>query len=143
MGPNKDTVGLHTFMQIAEHCCYSEPMTEDLLTTIANLFVINCPTKRRKKRSQIEFWCFIEQAQNIVGILIRKPSLLAIAAPSPSRLTTVFLEAVNVVSESKRDVLEATLVDLSVKDQKELEALPPTTERWTARGFCGRRSWFY
>ena len=47
------------------------------------------------------------------------------------------------VSESKRDVLEATLVDLSVKDQRVEKALPPTFERWTARGFCGRRPWLY
>ena len=33
------------------------------------------------------------------------------------------IEAVNVVSESKRDVLEETLVDLSVKDQNELRKL--------------------
>ena len=37
MSPNKDTVGLHTFMQNRRTLfCYSGPMTEDLLTTIAN-----------------------------------------------------------------------------------------------------------
>ena len=37
MSPSKDTVGLHTFMQNRRTLfCYSGPMTEDLLTTIAN-----------------------------------------------------------------------------------------------------------
>ena len=37
MDPERDTVGLHSFMQDRRTVfCYSGPLTEDLLTTIAN-----------------------------------------------------------------------------------------------------------
>ena len=81
MSPNKDTVGLHTFMQNRRTLfCYSGPMTEDLLTTIANPVRHQLSDKETEEASQIEFLVFSSSKLKIsLGILIRKPSLLAIA----------------------------------------------------------------
>ena len=128
MSQDKDTVGQHTFMQNRKTLfCYSGPMTEDLLTTIAN------PVRHQLSDKETEeavanrvFGVFIEQAQNIIRYSHQKTKstgdsvgTIAISLDDAGFL----IEAVNVVSESKRDVLEATLVDLSVKDQKELRKL--------------------
>ncbi len=76
MSPNKDTVGLHTFMQNRRTLfCYSGPMTEDLLTTIAN------PVRHQLSDKETEeavanrvFGVFIEQAQNIIRYSHQKPN---------------------------------------------------------------------
>jgi len=68
MSEHRDTVGLHTFMQDRKTLfCYSGPMTEDLLTTIAN------PVRHQLSEKETEevvanrvFGVFIEQAQNII-----------------------------------------------------------------------------
>lgn len=128
MSPSKDTVGLHTFMQNRKTLfCYSGPMTEDLLTTIAN------PVRHQLSDKETEeavanrvFGVFIEQAQNIIRYSHQKTKATgdSVGTIAISLDGDCFLiEAVNVVSESKRDVLEATLVDLSVKDQQELRKL--------------------
>jgi len=128
MNIERDTVGLHTFMQDRKTVfCYSGPMTEDLLTTIAN------PVRHQLSDKETEevvanrvFGVFIEQAQNIIRYSHQKTKstgdsvgTIAISIAADGFL----IEAVNDVSESKRDVLEATLVDLSVKDAKELRKL--------------------
>ena len=152
MGPNKDTVGLHTFMQNRRTLfCYSGPMTEDLLTTIAN------PVRHQLSDKETEeavanrvFGVFIEQAQNIIRYSHQKTKSTgdSVGTIAISLDDDCFLiEAVNVVSESKRDVLEATLVDLSVKDQQELRKLyrqrlkdgPPEDSAGAGLGFIDRR----
>ena len=128
MSIERDTVGLHTLIQERKTVfCYSGPMTEDLLTTIAN------PVRHQLSDKETEevvanrvFGVFIEQAQNIIRYSHQKTKstgdsvgTIAISIADDGFL----IEAVNVVAESKRDVLEATLVDLSVKDAKELRKL--------------------
>ena len=69
---------------------------------------------------------FIEQAQNIIRYSHRKTKATgdSIGTIAISIADDGFLiEAVNVVDPEKKDVLEATLVDLSMKDQKELREL--------------------
>jgi hypothetical protein len=125
MSPNKDTVGLHTFMQNRKTLfCYSGPMTEDLLTTIAN--PVRHQLSDKETEEAVANRVFIEQAQNIIRYSHQKTKSTgdSVGTIAISLDDDCFLiEAVNVVSESKRDVLEATLVDLSVKDQKELRKL--------------------
>ena len=70
MNPERDTVGLHTFMQDRRTVfCYSGPLTEDLLTTIAN------PVRHQLSDKETEeavanrvFGVFVEQAQNIIRL---------------------------------------------------------------------------
>ena len=128
MEKNKDTLGLHTFMQDRKTLfCYSGPLTEDLLTTISNPVRHQLSDKETEETvSKRVFGVFIEQAQNIIRYSTQKTKSTgdSVGTIAISLDDDCFLiEAVNVVSESKRDVLESTLVDLSVKDQQELRKL--------------------
>ena len=125
---SKDTVALHSFMQDRRTLfCYSGPLTEDLLTTISN------PVRHQLSDKETEevvakrvFGVFIEQAQNIIRYSHRKTKATgdSIGTIAISIADDGFLiEAVNVVDPEKRDVLEPSLVDLSMKDQKELREL--------------------
>jgi anti-sigma regulatory factor (Ser/Thr protein kinase) len=148
MNPERDTVGLHTFMQDRRTVfCYSGPLTEDLLTTIAN------PVRHQLSDKETEeavanrvFGVFVEQAQNIIRYSHQKTKSTGDSVGTIAISTTddgFLIEAVNVVTETKRDVLEATLVDLSVKDQKELRKLyrqrlkdgPPEDSKGAGLGF--------
>ena len=125
---SKDTVALHTFMQDRRTLfCYSGPLTEDLLTTISN------PVRHQLSDKETEevvakrvLGVFIEKAKNISRYSHRKTKATgdSIGTIAISIADDGFLiEAVNVVDPEKKDVLEATLVDLSMKDQKELREL--------------------
>lgn len=145
---SQDTVELHSFMQERKTLfCYSGPLTEDLLTTISN------PVRHQLSDKETEeivakrvFGVFIEQAQNIIRYSHHKTKATgdSIGTIAISSAEDGFLiEAVNVVDPSKKDILEATLVDLSVKDQKELRDLykkrlregPPEDSRGAGLGF--------
>ena len=72
------------------------------------------------------FGVFIEQAQNIIRYSTQKTKstgdsigTIAISVADDGFL----IEAVNKIDESKKDVLEATLVELSVADQKALRQM--------------------
>jgi hypothetical protein len=125
---SKDTVELHSFMQDRRTLfCYSGPLTEDLLTTISN------PVKHQLSDKETEevvakrvFGVFIEQAQNIIRYSYKKTKTTgdSIGTIAISVADEGFLiEAVNVVDPQKKDVLEASLVEISMKDQKELREL--------------------
>ncbi len=145
---SKDTVALHTFMQDRKTLfCYSGPMTEDLLTTISN------PVRHQLSDKETEevvakrvFGVFIEQAQNIIRYSHHKTKATgdSIGTIAISVADDGFLiEAVNVVDPSKKGILEASLIELSVKDQKELRELykkrlrdgPPEDSRGAGLGF--------
>ena len=124
----KDTVALHTFMQGRRTLfCYSGPLTEDLLTTISN------PVKHQLSDKETEeavakrvFGVFIEQAQNIIRYSYQKTRVTgdSIGTVAISIAEDGFLiEAVNIVDPEKKDGLEASLIELTVKDQKELRSL--------------------
>lgn len=145
---SKDTVALHTFMQDRKTLfCYSGPMNEDLLTTISN------PVRHQLSDKETEevvakrvFGVFIEQAQNIIRYSHHKTKATgdSIGTIAISVADDGFLiEAVNVVDPSKKGILEASLIELSVKDQKELRELykkrlrdgPPEDSRGAGLGF--------
>jgi hypothetical protein len=128
MSESKDTVQLHTFMQDRRTLfCYSGPLTEDLLTTISNPVRHQLSDKETQEIVATRvFGVFIEQAQNIIRYSHHKTKATgdSIGTIAISLVDDGFLiEAVNVVDPNKKDVLEATLVDLSLKDQKELRGL--------------------
>ena len=145
---SKDTVALHSYMQERQTLfCYSGPMTEDLLTTISNPVRHQLSDKETKENvAKRVFGVFIEQAQNIIRYSHHKTKVTgdSIGTIAISLATEGFLiEAVNVVDPEKKDLLEATLVDLSVKDQKELHELykqrlregPPDNSSGAGLGF--------
>ena len=128
MEKNKDTLGLHTFMQNRKTLfCYSGPLTEDLLTTISNPVRHQLSDDETKETvAKRVFGVFIEQAQNIIRYSTQKTKstgdsigTIAISVADDGFL----IEAVNKIDESKKDVLEATLVELSVADQKALRQM--------------------
>jgi len=130
----KDTVALHTFMQGRRTLfCYSGHLTEDLLTTISN------PVRHQLSDKETEeavakrvFGVFIEQAQNIIRYSYQKTQVTgdSIGTVAISIAEDGFLiEAVNIVDPEKKDGLEASLIELTVKDQKELRSLYKQTLR--------------
>ena len=148
MEKNKDTLGLHTFMQDRKTLfCYSGPLTEDLLTTISNPVRHQLSDKETEETvSKRVFGVFIEQAQNIIRYSTQKAKstgdsigTIAISVAEDGFL----IEAVNKIDENKRDVLEATLVELSVADQKALRQMykqrlrdgPPEDSEGAGLGF--------
>lgn len=143
-----DTVGLHEFMQRRRTLfCYSGPLTEELLTTISN------PVRHQLTENETPdnvanrvFGVFIEQAQNIIRYSSQRTSASgdSIGTIAISNLENMFLiEAVNQISSSQKSALEATLLELSVKDQKDLRKLyrqrlkdgPPQDSKGAGLGF--------
>ena len=135
MNIERDTVGLHTFMQDRKTVfCYSGPMTEDLLTTIAN------PVRHQLSDKETEevvanrvFGVFIEQAQNIIRYSHQKTKstgdsvgTIAISIADDGFL----IEAVNVVSEEK-PIIGA---DLIIESQSE-EPVSLIACRWVFNAF--------
>ena len=128
MTNNEDTVGLHTFMQNRKTLfCYSGPLTEDLLTQISQPVRVQLSDKETEETvSKRVFGVFIEQAQNIIRYSEQKTKAtgesvgtIAISVSGDGFM----IEAVNRIDESKRDVLENTLMEISLKDQKELQEM--------------------
>ena len=125
---NSDTIQLHELMlNRGTFFCYAGPLSEEVLTSLSS--VVKDQLTETDSASPITnkvFSIFVEQAQNIIRYSHQKTKstgdsvgTIAISIADDGFL----IEAVNVVAESKRDVLEATLVDLSVKDAKELRKL--------------------
>ena len=148
MTNNEDTVGLHTFMQNRKTLfCYSGPLTEDLLTQISQPVRVQLSDKETEETvSKRVFGVFIEQAQNIIRYSEQKTKAtgesvgtIAISVSGDGFM----IEAVNRIDESKRDVLENTLMEISLKDQKELREMykkrlkegPPEGSKGAGLGF--------
>ena len=96
MSPNKDTVGLHTFMQNRRTLfCYSGPMTEDLLTTIAN------PVRHQLSDKETEE----AVANRVFGVFIEfmgSPE----EEPPPAPKTIVSLRCFNLLKSRSKCVLK-------------------------------------
>ena len=123
-----ETVALHAYMQDRQTLfCYSGPMNEELLTTMSNPVKHQISDKETQEAlSRRVFGVFIEQAQNIIRYSHHKTKSSgdSIGTIAISVIDNGFLiEAVNVISPDKKEVLANTLDELSSKDQEELRAL--------------------
>ena len=145
---NLDTVALHEFMQRRKTLfCYSGPLTEELLTTISN------PVRHQLTENETPeaianrvFGVFIEQAQNIIRYSSQKTRVAgdSVGTIAISYIDDTFLiEAVNQISSTQKSALEKTLLELSLKDQKDLRRLyrqrlkdgPPEDSKGAGLGF--------
>lgn len=148
MRDKEDTVGLHAFMQNRKTLfCYSGPLTEDLLTQISQPVRVQLSDKETEETvSKRVFGVFIEQAQNIIRYSEQKTrttgesvGTIAISLSDGGFL----IEAVNRIDASQRDVLESSLMEISLKDQKELREMyrrrlkegPPEGSKGAGLGF--------
>ena len=93
MEKNKDTLGLHTFMQDRKTLfCYSGPLTEDLLTTISNPVRHQLSDKETEETvSKRVFGVFIEQAQNIIRYSTQKTKSTGAVSYTHLTLPTILL----------------------------------------------------
>ena len=128
MANNEDTVGLHTFMQNRKTLfCYSGPLTEDLLTQISQPVRVQLSDKETEETvSKRVFGVFIEQAQNIIRYSEQKTKAtgesvgtIAISVSGDGFM----IEAVNLIDESKEIFWRTLLMEISLKDQKELREM--------------------
>ena len=145
---NLDTVGLHDFMQRRKTLfCYSGPITEELLTTISN------PVRHQLTENETPeaianrvFGVFIEQAQNIIRYSSQKTKAAgdSVGTIAISYIDDTFLiEAVKQIDSTQKSALEKTLLELSLKDQKDLRKLyrqrlkdgPPEDSQGAGLGF--------
>ena len=122
-------------------------MTEDLLTTIST------PVKHQLSDKETEevvakrvFGVFIEQAQNIIRYATLRADTgegVGTIAISVTEDDGFLIEAVNAIDSTKRTALESTLLELSMKDAKELRKMykdrlrsgPPEGSKGAGLGF--------
>ena len=145
---NDETLELHKFMQARRTLfCYSGPLSEDLLTSISN------PVRQQLSESESDegvakrvFGVFVEQAQNIIRYATLRADTgegVGTIAISVTESDGFLIEAVNAIDSTKRTALEATLLELSMKDAKELRKMykdrlrsgPPEGSQGAGLGF--------
>ena len=125
---NDQTLELHKFMQARRTLfCYSGPLSEDLLTQISN------PVRQQLSESESDegvakrvFGVFVEQAQNIIRYANLRADTgegVGTIAISVTEDDGFLIEAVNAIDSDKRTALESTLLELSMKDAKELRKM--------------------
>ena len=147
MTNNEDTVGLHTFMQNRKTLfCYSGPLTEDLLTQISQPVRVQLSDKETEELYPSVSLEFSSSKHRILFVTRSKNEAtgesvgtIAISVSGDGFM----IEAVNRIDESKRDVLENTLMEISLKDQKELREMykkrlkegPPEGSKGAGLGF--------
>ncbi|MAD93620.1 MAG: SiaB family protein kinase [Pseudomonadales bacterium] len=145
---NDETLELHKFMQARRTLfCYSGPLSEDLLTQISN------PVRQQLSESDSDegvakrvFGVFVEQAQNIIRYANLRADTgdgVGTIAISITEDDGFLIEAVNAIDSDKRTALESTLLELSMKDAKELRKMykdrlrsgPPEGSKGAGLGF--------
>ena len=104
--------------------CYSGPLSEDLLTQISN------PVRQQLSESDSDegvakrvFGVFVEQAQNIIRYATarRHGRRCWHYCDQCYRNDAFLIEAVNAIDSETYGPFESTLLELSMKDAKELE----------------------